>query len=96
MDDANVGTADYKNNVKLKFIDSFRFMASSLDKLASYLPSEKKTVLKEQFAHLDDNSMSLLERKGVFPYDYVNSWDKLNETRLPARESFYRERERAN
>lgn len=89
MDDATVGKNDFRNGIKLKFIDSFRFMASSLDKLASYLPSEKKTVLRGQFAHLDGNTMSLLERKGVFPYDYVNSWDKLNETRLPARENFY-------
>lgn len=64
-------------------------MASSLDKLASYLPSDRKKILRAVFNNMDDNKRALLERKGVFPYDYVDSWTKLNETRLPSREQFY-------
>ena len=32
---------------------------------------------------------SLLARKGVYPYDYVTSIDKLKETKLPPKEAFY-------
>lgn len=76
-------------NIKLRFIDSFRFMASSLDKLASYLPSEKKKILHQQFSGLEANQLELLERKGVFPYDFVCSWEKLNCPNLPQKEYFY-------
>lgn len=79
----------FKRNIRLKFIDSFRFMASSLDKLASYLPSERKTVLHKEFQHLPTDKLSLLERKGVFPYDYVDCWEKLDEDFLPRRVDFH-------
>ena len=31
----------------------------------------------------------LLLRKGVYPYDYMNDWEKFNETSLPETEDFY-------
>ena len=31
----------------------------------------------------------LLARKGVYPYEYVNSWDRFNETQLPPIDAFY-------
>lgn len=80
---------DWRKLFKYKFLDSFRFMASSLDKLSSYLPSEKKKVLKSVFVNLDEKRLALLERKGVFPYDYVDSWGKLKETCLPPKDAFY-------
>ena len=33
----------------------------------------------------------MLLRKGVYPYDYMDSWEKLNETSLPDKEAFYGE-----
>lgn len=80
---------DHRNDIYLKFIDSFRFMAASLDKLSSYLPSEEKMILKNEFNTMAPEKRALLERKGVFPYDYVDSWGKLEETALPPREAFY-------
>lgn len=81
---------DYKRNViKFKFMDSFRFMASSLDKLSSYLHSDKKSILQKEFEHESLEKIHMLERKGVFPYDYIDSWEKLDLKCLPAKESFY-------
>ena len=33
--------------------------------------------------------VDLLTRKGVYPYDYVSSIEKLSETQLPPKEEFY-------
>lgn len=76
--------------IKFRFIDSFRFMASSLDKLASILPSSQKTISRKIFSEKYSNEqIALLERKGVFPYDYVDSLNKLNDDKLPEHAQFY-------
>ena len=31
----------------------------------------------------------MLTRKGVYPYEYINSWDRFNETQLPLIDAFY-------
>ena len=31
----------------------------------------------------------MLLRKGVYPYEYMDGWDKFNETSIPSKESFY-------
>ena len=31
----------------------------------------------------------MLLRKGVYPYEYMDGWDKLNEKSIPNKESFY-------
>ena len=31
----------------------------------------------------------MLLRKGVYPYEYMDGWDKFNETSVPSKESFY-------
>ena len=33
----------------------------------------------------------MLLRKGVYPYEYMDSWERLNETSLPDKEAFYSE-----
>ena len=31
----------------------------------------------------------MLLRKGVYPYEYIDEWDKFNEIVLPGKDSFY-------
>ena len=37
----------------------------------------------------DENIFELLCRKGVYPYEYFDSWDKFTETKLPDIEEYY-------
>ena len=127
---------------KIKFIDSYRFMSSSLSKLVDNLsegihnnkcvdcksnldyvrittakPSSlerkneklllkcfncnnyykkkfNKDLIKKfkntySFYTSDLNKFILLLRKGVYPYEYMDNWEKFNETSLPSKESFY-------
>ena len=30
-----------------------------------------------------------MQRKGVYPYEYMDNWERFNETSLPSKESFY-------
>ena len=42
-----------------------------------------------QFCNRDLNKFALLLRKGVYPYEYMDSWERFNEESLPDKESFY-------
>ena len=65
----------------LRFLDSFKFMASSLDSLSKNLsefPICKSNGLQDR--HL---------KKGIYPYDYMDSFNKFNETENPPKEAYY-------
>ncbi|KYN41468.1 hypothetical protein ALC56_04109 [Trachymyrmex septentrionalis] len=62
---------------------------TSLDKLASYLDKDKLKIIRSKFSTLSDDEFELLTRIGVFPYEYIDCAEKLQDTRLPPRESFY-------
>ena len=117
---------------KIKFIDSFRFMATLLSKLVDNLTDnihnnkcdkcksnlcfvramnetllfkcidcekeyekEFNKELLERFSNTyefcgnDLNKFLILLRKGVYPYEYMDGWNKFNEKVLPSKESFY-------
>ena len=122
---------------KLKFIDSFRFMSTSLSELVDNMSGifssiEFKSCIEEikinleccfvglknnrliyrckeykeewkrptnefienfpglyQFCNTDHNKFVLLLWKGVYPYEYIDSWEKLNETTIPPKQDFY-------
>ena len=42
-----------------------------------------------EFCDRDINKFTLLLRKGVYPYEYMDSWEKFDETSLPNKEAFY-------
>ena len=126
----NIKTITYK----LKFIDSLRFMSTSLSKLVKYLSGKlhsnkcidckpkrdymhfkddhlifrcfesKKNYQKDfdkylinrfantyRFCNEDINKFILSLRKGVYPCEYMDSWERFNETSFPDKEAFYSE-----
>ena len=42
-----------------------------------------------EFCNEDLNKFILLLRKGVYPYEYMDNWERFDETSLPDKESFY-------
>ena len=70
---------------EIRFIDSFKFLQTSLANLVGNLQPDDFYNTKEIFS----KNVNLLTRKGVYPYDYVSSLDKLSETQLPPKEEFY-------
>ena len=42
-----------------------------------------------EFCNGDLNKFILLLRKGVYPYEYMDNWERFDETSLPDKESFY-------
>ena len=68
------------------FIDSMQFMNSSLDKLVKNLSDEDFKYLIEEFGSED---LELLKQKGDYPYEYMNSFERFDEVKLPARKYFY-------
>ena len=54
---------------EIRFIDSFKFLSTSLANLVSNLESSDFKNLHKEIK----NNSSLLTRKGVYPYDYVTS-----------------------
>ena len=133
---------DLEITYKIKFIDSYRLMSSSLSKLVDnlsegihnnkcsdcnscldYVRINKNEKLLLKYFNCDSyykkkfnkklikkfkntysfcnndttesssseriNKFVLLLRKGVYPYEYMDSWEKFNEISLPGKEDFY-------
>ena len=71
---------------KIRFIDSFKFMAASLDSLVNNLPEDAFNNLKKYYT---GDKLSLVKRKGVYAYEYMDTLERLKETKLPPKEAFY-------
>ena len=70
----------------LNFIDSFQFMSSSLDRLVYNPPKEALKYTAQEF---HGQEFDLVSRKGVYPYDYMDSFDKFEDRQLPGKDEFY-------
>ena len=64
---------------------------SEIDKKISYDALIEKFPNTHQLCNKDLNKFALLLRKGVYPYEYMDSWKRLKEESLPHKESFYSE-----
>ena len=45
----------------------------------------------DRFCNGDINKFVLLLRKGAYPYEYMDNWERFDETSLPDKQSFCRE-----
>ena len=87
----------------LVFLDSFQFMSSSLDKLVNnitkcgkceYCNNDEECSnpnydnLKYTSKMFKDNKLKLMAKKGVYPYDFMDSFKKFDE-QLPSKEEFF-------
>ena len=73
--------------IKLRFINSFKFMASRLELLTNKLV--RGGIKLFSFDDYNESQCNLLTRKGIYPYGYVSSWDHFKEVQLPPIEAFY-------
>ena len=71
----------------LNFIDSFQFISSSLDKLVRNLPKDDLTYTSKEFT---GKKLSLMSQKGVYPYDFMDSFQKVDQMELLTKDQFYR------
>ena len=69
-------------NRNLVFIDSMQFMNSSLDSLVKNLSDNDFKYLSEEFS---GEFLKLLKLKRVYPYEYMDSFKKLSENKIPNR-----------
>jgi len=60
-------------------------MQSSLDKLVT---GRKEFPIMQKIA-LEEKKRQLLLKKGIYPCEYVDSFERLDETQLPEKEKFY-------
>ena len=71
---------------ELRFLDSMKFMSSSLDKLSESLNNDD---FKHIINHFGKEKLEYVRRKGIYPYEYMDDWNKFDETQLPAIQDFY-------
>lgn len=77
----------------LRFIDSFQFLNTSLDSLVENLKSDKNNI-DSKFRHFfsefnAEEDARLLLQKNAFPYDYLDSEVRFEETQFPPIECFH-------
>ena len=70
----------------LVFIDSMQFMNSSFDKFAKNLLDEDFKCLVKKFG---SENVEILKQKGTHPYQYINSFERFDEEKLPGRKYFF-------
>ena len=62
---------------------------TSLCRPLSNLVSNIKNFLNLKSYFSNQEEIDLLPQKGIYPYDFMDSFEKFKETQLPSRESFY-------
>ena len=71
---------------KIIFKDSLKFMSSSLGALVNNLP---KNGFKNISKYYTSEEVELIKQKGFYPYEFMDTEEKFNLTKLPPREAFY-------
>ena len=71
---------------KIVFKESLKFMSSSLGALVNNLPKDAFINLNKYYT---PEEAELIKQKGFYPYEYMDTEEKLKNTKLPPREAFY-------
>ena len=70
--------------IKYKCLSCNKEYLNNIDK---ELKKSFKNIFK--FSNNDINKFTFLLRKGIYPYEYMNEWEKFSETSFPEKEKFY-------
>ena len=89
-----IKTGEYKDkkgetknkNFKIVFKDSMKFLNSSVEALVNNLPKDGFNNLEKYFT---TEQIKLLKQKGFYPYEYMDSIEKLKDTKPPPQQAFY-------
>lgn len=74
----------------LRLIDSLQFLPTSLENLVENLAQDGLQAFPHLLTETDsEEEAQLLLRKGVYPYEYMDSFDRFDEQTLPDKEHFY-------
>ena len=71
---------------QFRFVDSYAFLSSSLGQLVANTPKANLSITR---SYIEQAKFNLITRKGVFPYEYMDSFDRFDEKELPPKENFY-------
>ena len=78
------------------FRDSLQFLTSSLDSLIKSLAKTGRQnffllhdTMRNFYPDATDEMVQLIEQKGIFSYDYIDKFERLEETSLLHRDQFY-------
>ena len=70
---------------QVKFLDSYQFLSNSLECMVSIMDKSKFYYMKKHYKDKCD----ILLKKGIFPYTWFDSTEKLKECALPTMQEFY-------
>ena len=73
-------------NKNLVFIDSMKFMNSSLDSLLKNLSKMDFKYLSQEFS---GDLLELIKQNGMYPYEYMDSFEKFSGDKLPDRSKLF-------
>lgn len=71
-----------------RFIDSCQFLSASLDELSSNLKKGGVENFKHTLKYTTPITFPLLTEKGIYPYEYMNSFQKFENDQLPPKDAF--------
>ena len=77
---------DFTINRNLVFVDRMQFMNSSLDSLDKNLPYHDFVFLSGEFS---GKFLKLVKHKGVYTYEYMDSFEKFFEDELLDKREFF-------
>ena len=81
---------------EIRFLDTFAFMGTSLCNLVENLKknvddiTELRNIYKNTSDYFkDDEQFKLMIKKGIYPYDFIDNYNKMYTTILPTQDKFY-------